>query len=62
MYDQLSAGLSTSTFFGFLSISKKSGIHFYAGLELRAYSKIKDLITILLVVKLIKLEKTILEV
>ena len=40
MYDQLSGGLSTSTFFGFLSISKKSGIHFYAGLELlRAYSK-----------------------
>ena len=29
MYDQLAAGLSTSAFIGYVSISKKSGIHFY---------------------------------
>ena len=34
MYDQLASGLSTSAFMGYLSISNKSGIHFYAGLEL----------------------------
>ena len=39
MYDQLASGLSTSVFMGYLSISKKSGIHFYAGMELmRAFS------------------------
>jgi len=34
MYDQLAGGLSTSVFMGYLNISKKSGIHFYAGIEL----------------------------
>ena len=39
MYDQLAAGLSTSAFIGYVSISKKSGIHFYTGFELmRAFS------------------------
>ena len=39
LYDQLASGLSTSAFMGYLSISKKSGIHFYAGMELmRAFS------------------------
>ena len=39
MYDQLASGLSASAFMGYLNISKKSGIHFYAGMELmRAFS------------------------
>tara|TARA_B100000963_G_scaffold75518_1_gene63671 strand:- start:2154 stop:2891 length:738 start_codon:yes stop_codon:yes gene_type:complete len=39
MYDQLASGLSTSAFMGYFSISKRSGIHFYAGMELmRAFS------------------------
>jgi len=40
MYDQLTSGLSTSTFLGYLNISKKNGIHFYTGLEWsRAFTK-----------------------
>jgi len=39
MYDQLASGLSTSGFLGYLNISKNSGIHFYAGVELtRAFT------------------------
>lgn len=39
MYDQLASGLSTSAFLGYLNISKKSGVHFYAGMELtRAFT------------------------
>ncbi|MAD50226.1 MAG: hypothetical protein CMC95_02850 [Flavobacteriales bacterium] len=39
MYDQLTNGLSTSAFIGYLNISDKSGLHFYAGMELtRSFS------------------------
>lgn len=39
MYDQLASGLSVSAFMGYLNISKKSGIHFYAGMEwMRAFT------------------------
>ena len=39
MYDQLASGLSVSAFMGYLSISKRSGIHFYVGMEwMRAFT------------------------
>ncbi len=40
MYDQLTGGLSSSIFLGFLNISKNKGIHFFSGIEYtRAFTK-----------------------
>lgn len=40
MYDQLTGGLSSSLFLGYLNISKNKSIHFYSGIEYtRAFTK-----------------------